>query len=280
MIPVGSVYFGVYDASSGVLPPLPTQTGFWSISVAGTLNGTQYAVGTNLVYDTTVAAFYKEAGVNPEWNLIQNIPEAATRWAKYSDLTEVPDTIVNKDADGDIQVRMLRSAYPSQSAIPRGSSVAFRVNSGMDNFTRYGDVEALREFLGTVRDSEKLGGQTADKIKEDARSNLVPQSLTINKKRLEGPIEIDKYDVGLGNVPNYKETSSPAGTSTTLLATQRAAYEASAAPRLADERKRIIDISSSAPNSDANDGIYIVLDKVAKTFSIRLKSEGLWYTIS
>lgn len=91
MIPVGAIYYGTLDASAGSLPAPKAATGFWSISVQGTMDGILYDVGTNLVYDATNARYYKEAGVNPEWNLIQNIPEAATRWAnKWPYLHKLP----------------------------------------------------------------------------------------------------------------------------------------------------------------------------------------------
>ncbi|RJK82754.1 pyocin knob domain-containing protein [Vibrio cholerae] len=68
-------------------------------------------------------------------------------------------------------------------------------------------------------------------------------------------------DVGLGSVPNYAATNSYEGTSTSLLATQRAAYDAAAAPRLEAERKRKITYGTTAPAAamGADGDIYFLL---------------------
>lgn len=51
--------FGHYDASGHTLPPVPALSGFWKITVAGTLNGIDYGVGDTLVFTTSDQSFYK-----------------------------------------------------------------------------------------------------------------------------------------------------------------------------------------------------------------------------
>lgn len=64
-------------------------------------------------------------------------------------------------------------------------------------------------------------------------------------------------DVGLGNVPNYASTNSFNGTSTSLLATQKAVYDAAAAPLLESDRKRKITSGTAAPSGGVDGDIYL-----------------------
>lgn len=170
------------------------------------------------------------------------------------------NTIAQRDASGDLTARMFRMKYPTQSSV--GSTTAgfcFRVNSTNDNFMRIVDRAGMLDWMGRVHDSTRFLGKTLDTVKAETRAGLIPDTRTVNGKRLNANIRISAADVGLGNVPNYASTNSPSGTSTTLLATQRAAYDASAAPRLADDRKRKITKSTNAPTGGSNGDLWIQL---------------------
>lgn len=169
----------------------------------------------------------------------------------------IPTTIAERDKNGDISARLFKSSYPSQSEIPSGSSIGFRVNNTTDTVGRYASLDALKDFLGTVKDSTLFNGKTLATVKAEARAGLVADTRTVNGKRLNANIEITKGDVGLDNVPNYGATNSPSGTSTALLATQKAAYDASAAPRLDDDRKRKTTISDQDPTGGSDGDIWL-----------------------
>lgn len=272
------LFAGGFNAASG--GPLPTVSDtakdwFWFIYSNGTVDGTDYFSGSLLIWDSYQQAFRTLDA--PTFFDIRGKSDESTRWADWTEVTNKPTTLVNYDAQGDITVRMVHSTYQNQSMIPRGSAISFRVDSANDNLTRFATADAVKDFLGTMRDSTKLSGKTLDEVKFETRLNLVPNSLMINGYRLDGNINLTAGDFGLANVANYGNTSSPAGTSTTLYATQRCAYEASAAPRLADERKRIIDISELAPAPDAPDGIYIKIDKSTRTYTELVKVDGVIY---
>lgn len=282
-IPVGAINYGYFDASSGVLPPVPSAAGFWFISTAGTLNNLDFKPNDILVWTPTVG-FYPELGLN-DWGSLSSIPKklldilASNQWKnEASSELPLPNTLAKRDTNGDIEARMVKATYPSQTAIPLGSSVAFRVNSTEDNFLRTADVSALIKFLGRVNDSALLEGLTADQIRESTRKGLVLDTLTINNKTLQAPFSITKADVGLGDTPNYPATNSCVGTSTSLLASQRAAYNAASAPLLDDVQKRPIFITEDAPTVKSPDGIHFHIDKTNHTFQLVLKYEDLLYT--
>lgn len=203
----------------------------------------------------------------PDWDSIGNKPETATRWptvqelnirpadigalgaankAKDSERLEgmlpssdnSPSTIPVRDEFGMCGFRSITLNYQSQSELPDGGSVAFRVNNVDDTMLRFVSRDGLVEWLGQVNDSYRFAGRTIDQVITSARVGLVADTATVNGKSLSGPVEITAADVGVGNVANYGNTSSCGGQSTTLYATQKAAYDASFAPALSDERKR------------------------------------------
>lgn len=272
-----ALFAGGFNASTALslpTPPLSVNDYFWYVTEKGSVDNLNCPKGSLLSYEGSSKGFT----IMPPQNFteIQGKSDEATRWATFAEVTDKPDLVV-RDDEGDIDVRMVHSSYPTQSVIPEGAGISFRVNSKDDNLTRFADRDALIEFLATVKDSTRLSGKTFDEVKTEARKNLVLNTLTINKKPLNAPVELNAADVGLGNLPNYSETSSPSGTSTTLLATQRCAYEASSAPRLADERKRPMFYVNAAPAPDAPDGIYVLFDKSARTFTMSIKHEGIMY---
>jgi hypothetical protein len=57
------------------------------------------------------------------------------------------NTLAARDGSGDINVRLLRANYANQSTI--SGAMAFRVNNGSDNYTRYcSNPTAIRTFIG------------------------------------------------------------------------------------------------------------------------------------
>ena len=136
--------------------------------------------------------------------------------------------------------------------------MAFRVNPDDDQMLRTASRQALLNWMGRVVDSDKLFGKTLQEIREEVRSGLVYSSLTINGHRLDTSFNLTASDVGLGNVPNYPAVSGFNGQSTTLLATQKAAYDASFAPNLAADRKRKVTVGMVPVSGLGEEGeIYI-----------------------
>lgn len=171
---------------------------------------------------------------------------------------ELPETIVERDGSGNITVRNIRTSQQSQSVIPAGSSMTFRVNNTTDNHNRYASRGAVLDWLGTVLDSSKFEGRTLPEVRNELRYGLVPCSLTINNHRLDSSFSLTPSDMGLGNLPNFAAVSGIEGQSTSLLATQKAVYDAACAPFLAGDRKRRVTISKDPPVLAGEDGeIYI-----------------------
>lgn len=159
-----------------------------------------------------------------------------------------PETIPARDANADIDVRSVRTTLQTQSEIGSNwAGIGFRLAADDDNLLRFADKTAVINWLGKVKDSEKLQGKSLDKIKEESRTGLVPDTITINEKRLTGPIELNAADIGLGLVSNYGNTNSYSGTAENLYATQKAVYDAAAAPRLEEDRKRKITHGTADP---------------------------------
>lgn len=171
------------------------------------------------------------------------------------------NTVACRDATGDLSARMFKSNYQTQSEIGADTAgIAFRMtHETSDNYVRFVSKAGLKDWLGTMKDSTRFQGKTLDTVKAETRTGLVPDTITINNKRLNTPIAINAADVGLGNVPNYAATNSYKGTSTTLLATQKAVYDASAAPLLEADRKRKITKSTLAPSGGSDGDLWIQL---------------------
>lgn len=61
--------------------------------------------------------------------------------------TDVQGQIALKDANNDLNCRLLRSTYANQNTI--NGAIAFRTNNSTDNYTRYcSDAAAIRNFIG------------------------------------------------------------------------------------------------------------------------------------
>jgi hypothetical protein len=63
--------------------------------------------------------------------------------------SDTANTLVARETSGDINVRLLRASYANQSTI--SGAMAFRVNNGADNYTRYcNNPAAIRTFIGAA----------------------------------------------------------------------------------------------------------------------------------
>lgn len=217
-------------------------------------NGDGYAPGWRRDYNTAHKPTAADVGALP-----------ATAQAKDSKLLDgspkaIPPTagsVAQRDSTADISARMFRSTYPTQTTATDAAGICFRTNSAADNHMRFINKDGMHNWLGRVKDSTLFLGKTLDTVKAESRAGLVPNTVTINGKRLNANQTITKGDVGLGNVPNYAHTNSYNGTSTSLLATQKAAYDAAAAPRLAADRRRKITTGTAAPTGGTDGDIYL-----------------------
>lgn len=255
----GAVFAGYWDAYKGTLPPAPQQDTFWIINREGVMDNVFYETGTALSYFS--GQFWKTPGNRVDFSYIANAPETVQRWAKWGEVqgkpvgTNLENNLVQRDSLGDAEARLWKSKYPSQTEIPKGASLSFRVNTEDDYFIRFADRDAVVKYLGQALDSAKLEGKNLDEVRALSRNGVVLDTITINNKRLNQNINLNAADVGLGDVPNYPATNSAEGTSTSLLATQRSAYNAGSAPHLADDRKRKITVKQTEPTgSDGEDG--------------------------
>jgi predicted phage tail protein len=65
-------------------------------------------------------------------------------------------TVVKRDSSADINVRLVRSNYTNQNTI--SGAMAFRVNNGSDNYTRFcSDGAAIRTFIGAGTSNLAIG---------------------------------------------------------------------------------------------------------------------------
>lgn len=173
------------------------------------------------------------------------------------------DTVVKRNSVGDVNARAFHSSKPTvPGPIADDSGICFRTNSTSDKMLRFVNKSGMLDWLGRVKDSTLFMGKTLDTIKSEIISTLVPKTRTVNKKPLSSDIEITKSDVNLGNVADYGITNSYSGTATNLYASQKAVYDAAAAPRLAFERQRYIHILPYEPSQGVgrNGDIWIQYD--------------------
>ena len=97
----------------------------------GEINGATSGLGITGSMDATA----NQAG-NTTFTVTSNAVTAATA-----------STIAYRDSAADLNVRLLRANYANQSTI--SGAMAFRVNNGADNYTRYcSSSSAIRTFLG------------------------------------------------------------------------------------------------------------------------------------
>ncbi|MBQ4850998.1 phage tail protein [Pseudoalteromonas sp. MMG012] len=81
------------------------------------------------------------------------------------------NTIVKRNAAGDLQARLLRATYPSQTTM--NGAIAFRVNNHDDNYTRYcSNPTAIADWLKSPLDSRYLGktAKAVDTAKLEGKS--------------------------------------------------------------------------------------------------------------
>ena len=70
------------------------------------------------------------------------------------------NTLAARTSSGDIYARLFRATYPNQSTI--SGAIAFRVNNGTDNYTRYcSSPAAIRSFIGAGTGSGDITSVTA-----------------------------------------------------------------------------------------------------------------------
>ena len=90
-----------------------------------------------------------DATANQSGNTTFTVTSNATTAATAS-------TIAYRDSSADLNVRLLRANYGNQSTI--SGAMAFRVNSGSDNYTRYcSSPSAIRTFIGAASSSVVSG---------------------------------------------------------------------------------------------------------------------------
>ena len=90
-----------------------------------------------------------DATANQSGNTTFTVTSNATTAATAS-------TIAYRDSSADLNVRLLRANYGDQSTI--SGAMAFRVNSGSDNYTRYcNSPSAIRTFIGAASSSVVSG---------------------------------------------------------------------------------------------------------------------------
>ena len=99
------------------------------------------------------------------------------------------------------------------------SNLEQRVNTNEDNIAMLdSDIEGLNTNVGTLQ-TDMRSVKTAVKTLQDT---YVPNTRKVNGKSLDQDISIDKSDVGLGNVGNYKSVSVNANQGLTDIEKQNA----------------------------------------------------------
>ena len=117
-------------------------------------------------------------------------------------------TLVSRDSAADINARLFRANYANQSTI--SGAIAFRVNSGSDNYTRYcSSPSAIRAFIGAGTGS----GTSNLKIGTTSTTAMAGNTTTISSTQAANIVTNN------GKVSNIVQTtvSGNAGSATKLL---------------------------------------------------------------
>ena len=87
------------------------------------------------------------------------------------------NTLVKRDGSADINVRLVRSNYTNQSTI--SGAMAFRVNNGSDNYTRFcSDGAAIRTFIGAGTSNLAIGTTSTTAMAGNTTITSGVQSIT------------------------------------------------------------------------------------------------------
>ena len=87
------------------------------------------------------------------------------------------NTLVKRDGSADINVRLVRSNYTNQSTI--SGAMAFRVNNGSDNYTRFcSDGAAIRTFIGAGTSNLAIGTTSTTAMAGNTNITSGVQSIT------------------------------------------------------------------------------------------------------
>ena len=99
-------------------------------------NGAGYTTNTGDITGVTAGSYMTGGGASGTVTLNANASTSATA-----------NTLAARTSSGDIYARLLRATYQDQSTI--SGAIAFRVNNGTDNYTRYcNSPSAIRTFIG------------------------------------------------------------------------------------------------------------------------------------
>ena len=106
-------------------------------------NGRGYTTNTGDITGVTAGSYMTGGGTSGTVTLNANASTSATA-----------NTLAARDSSRDISVRLLRADYANQSTI--SGAIAFRVNNGADNYTRYcSSPSAIRTFIGALSTTGK-----------------------------------------------------------------------------------------------------------------------------
>jgi len=99
-------------------------------------------------------------------------------------LSSTPSTVVLRNSESDINVRLVRSEYADQSTISGG--IVFRTNSTTDNYLRIcNDPAAIRTFLGAQASGSYITAEVDTLATVTGRGSST--TTIINSKRRNKP---------------------------------------------------------------------------------------------
>lgn len=135
-------------------------------------------------------------------------------------MTNTPDTIVKRDGNGDINVRLIKSEYANQSTI--SGAMAFRVNNSSDNHIRFcSDPAAIRTWLGAAASSHGThvsyggnGSATTVSRSDHTHDDRYYTESEINTKlnaKLEVKSAVVNIDTETGSALLWHRPSNPVG---------------------------------------------------------------------
>ena len=94
-------------------------------------------------------------------------------------------TIAYRDSSADLNVRLLRASYANQSTI--SGAMAFRVNNGTDNYTRYcSSCSAIRTFLGVPASGDLGNYVTLATVQTISGAKTFNNDVVLNNTNLTG----------------------------------------------------------------------------------------------
>jgi len=200
----GLTYQGAYDASTGVYPTAPDNGNYWIITVAGTISGTEYNIGDQMIYSTVDGWTKLTTGGAVDSEVVHNTGNETI----YGNKTFDDETFFNSQVA--IGSNTFDLTNPEFLKVDGGTSSSVNIISGYSDYDDYVQLNIKNSNDGLYASSDFVA--TADIGQEGANyidlginnSNFESAEFDI-AGALDGYLLVDSGNLAVGTASPNKD---------------------------------------------------------------------------